>query len=606
MGEAKREFELLAPARDVLVGKAAIDNGADAVYIGGPAFGARKSAANTPEDIAELAEYAHRFYCRVFVALNTVLFDSELAEAEKMIRRLYRIGVDALIIQDPGILKLDLPPISLHASTQMHNYDMERIRFLDRLGFRRIVLARELSLEQIRAIRKEVKAELEVFIHGALCVSMSGQCYLSQHMFGRSANRGECAQPCRMRWSLKDARGKVWAEDRHLLSLKDLNLSNHIPELMAAGVDSFKIEGRLKDAGYVANVTNHYHRLLEKAMEGFPECGRAGSGVVEAAFAPDPERSFNRGSSSYFLTGRQRGLVNMDTPKSMGKPLGRVLEAKGRYLSVDTREEIANGDGLCFLKEGELQGLRVNVAAGNRVETNEEVDVAPGTMLFRNYDRRFAMMVEKRKSVRRIRIRIGVEAHGGNLRLVAADEDGVMAETVSGMVFEKADNPQQLERIVQQLKRCGDTCFLCEEVNYSGEPLFVRSSELNGLKKRLLEELEEKRKTARRVVRGGVFDDTLPYRETVDWRDNVTNGKARDFYLEHGAKEVADGFEKGGVSGECDLMRSRYCILYELGYCRKTPSGKEVSSPVFLYNEKHCFKLEFDCAACEMRVTAPL
>ncbi len=247
MEEIKRKIELLAPARDILIGKAAIDNGADAVYIGGPAFGARKAAGNSLKDIAALVEYAHRFYCRVFVTLNTILYDTELAEAEQMIRQLYHIGVDALIIQDPGILKLDIPSISLHASTQMHNYDIERIRFLDRLGFQRIVLARELSLEQIKAIRKEVKAELEVFIHGALCVSMSGQCYLSQHMFGRSANRGECAQPCRMKWSLKDDQGKILLKDRYILSLKDLNLSSYIPDLIKAGVDSFKIEGRLKD-----------------------------------------------------------------------------------------------------------------------------------------------------------------------------------------------------------------------------------------------------------------------------------------------------------------------------------------------------------------------
>ncbi|MDE5638420.1 MAG: U32 family peptidase, partial [Odoribacter sp.] len=313
-GEIKRKCELLAPARDLLIGKMAIDNGADAVYIGGPAFGARKSAANTVQDIAALVEYAHRYYCRVFVTLNTILFDTELAEAERMIKQLYRIGADALIIQDPGILKLDIPPISLHASTQMHNYDIDRIRFLDRLGFQRIVLARELSLEQIRTIRKEVKAELEVFIHGALCVSMSGQCYLSQYMFGRSANRGECAQPCRMKWSLKDRQGKILIKDRYLLSLRDLNLSTYIPDLIEAGVDSFKIEGRLKDGSYVANVTNHYHRLIEKALEQHPECGRVGAGVVTAGFEPDPERTFNRGFSSYFLTGRPKSLGNMDTP----------------------------------------------------------------------------------------------------------------------------------------------------------------------------------------------------------------------------------------------------------------------------------------------------
>lgn len=591
----KRRVELLAPARDLAVGMAAIDNGADAVYIGGPAFGARKSAGNSLQDIAALAEYAHRFYCRVFVTLNTVLFDDELAEAERIIKQLYRIGADALIIQDPGILKLDIPPISLHASTQMHNYDMERIRFLDRLGFQRIVLARELSLEQIKAIRKEVKAELEVFVHGALCVSMSGQCYFSQYMFGRSANRGECAQPCRMKWSLKDAQGKVLVKDRYLLSLKDLNLSTYIPDLIDAGVDSFKIEGRLKDESYVANVTNHYHRLLEKS-------GRVGSGTVTAGFEPDPERSFNRGFSSYFLVGRPKSLVNMDTPKSMGKPIGKVLESKGNRLLVDTSETIANGDGLCYLKDGELQGLRVNVAEGNRIITNESVKIAAGTVLFRNYDRQFVADTEKRKSVRKIRIRIEAEEQNGTLKFMATDEDGVKAAEESEACFEKATDPKQRERLIQQLKKCGDTCFVCEEVDYSGDTLFVPSAALNALKRKLLDKLTTGRETARKAVCREPIDETATYEEIIDWHGNVVNRKAKDFYMEHGAREVADGFEKTGALGECDLMRTRYCILHELGRCRKRQENKDLEFPLYLYNDKHRFRLEFDCAACCMKV----
>ncbi|MCM1029907.1 MAG: DUF3656 domain-containing protein [Oscillibacter sp.] len=595
MWELKRKVELLAPARDILIGKAAIDNGADAVYIGGPAFGARKAAGNSLEDIAALVEYAHRFYCRVFVTLNTILYDTELAEAEQMIRQLYHIGVDALIIQDPGILKLDIPPISLHASTQMHNYDIERIRFLDRLGFQRIVLARELSLEQIKAIRKEVKAELEVFIHGALCVSMSGQCYLSQHMFGRSANRGECAQPCRMKWSLKDDQGKILLKDRYILSLKDLNLSSYIPDLIKAGVDSFKIEGRLKDESYVANVTNYYHRLIE-------DYGRVGSGVVTAGFEPDPERSFNRGYSSYFLTGRPENLVNMDTPKSMGKPIGKVLEVKGNRMLLDTAEALFNGDGLCYLQSGELKGIRVNIAEGNRVTTNEPVKVAVGTMLYRNYDKRFVTAVENQKSLRKIRIGIVAEEHDGKLKLTATDEDNVKIELESETHFEKANNPQQQERILQQLKKCGDTCFLCETVHYWGETLFIPSAELNTLKRRLLDDLMKEREKARRIIRQEPFDKTVAYKETIDWHANVVNQKAKDFYIEHGAREVAEGFEKTGVSGEIDLMRTRYCILHELGRCRKKCANKDLKFPLYLYNDKHTFRLEFDCNACCMRV----
>ena len=351
-----QKVELLSPARDLVVGKAAIDNGADAVYIGAPAFGARKAAANSLEDIGTLVRYAHRFYCRVFVTLNTILYDSELAEAEKMIRQLYAIGVDALIIQDPGILNMDLPPICLHASTQMHNYELERIKFLDQLGFQRIVLARELSLEQIREIRKEVKADS----------------------------------------------GKKLIRDKYVLSLKDLNLSSYIDDLIEAGVDSFKIEGRLKDENYVANVTNYYSSLIGN----HPGIVRSGSGHILSAFEADPERSFSRGSSDYFIRGRHRGLVNMDTPKSMGKKIGIVKEIKGNTIILDAIGELANGDGLCYLEQGGLKGIKVNEAVGNRIVCNETVKLRPGTELFRNYDHRFNIRLDKVKSVRKIRIKI--------------------------------------------------------------------------------------------------------------------------------------------------------------------------------------------------------
>ncbi|WP_251621499.1 peptidase U32 family protein [Odoribacter lunatus] len=597
-----RKIELLAPARDIAIGKAAIDNGADAVYIGGPAFGARKSAGNSLDDIAALVEYAHRFYCRVFVTLNTILFDSELAEVEQMIKQLYRIGVDALIIQDPGILKLDIPPISLHASTQMHNYDMERIRFLDRLGFQRIVLARELSLEQIKAIRKEIKAELEVFIHGALCVSMSGQCYLSQYMFGRSANRGECAQPCRMKWSLKDSRENRLIRERYLLSLKDLNLSEYIPDLIESGIDSLKIEGRLKDESYVANVTNHYHRLIEAALKQQCNVGRVGTGMVSTAFEPDPERSFNRGCSSYFFTGRPKSLVNMNTPKSVGKPIGKVLEVRGNRLLLDTVETLSNGDGLCYLQNGELKGIRVNIAEGNRITANEPVKVAVGTMLYRNYDRRFITDIEKQKSIRKIRITIGVEENCGKLKLTAIDEDNTKTEVESGNCFEKASNSQQKERILQQLKKCGDTCFVCKQVHYSGDTLFIPSAELNTLKRKLLDNLMAEREKVRKIIRREPFDETVVYKTNIDWHGNVVNRKAEEFYKEHGAQNVEEGFEKTGDAGECDVMRTRYCILHELGRCRKKNTNKDLEFPLYLYNDKHCFRLEFDCTACCMKV----
>lgn len=594
-----RKVELLAPAKDRTVGMAAIDNGADAVYIGAPAFGARQAASNSIEDVAALTEYAHRFYSRVFVTLNTILYDQELAEAEKMIRQLYAIGVDALIVQDPGILRLDLPPVCLHASTQMHNYELERIKFLDRLGFSRIVLARELSLEQIREIRREVKAELEVFVHGALCVSLSGQCYLSQHLFGRSANRGECAQPCRMKWSVEDSRGKILLKDKHVLSLKDLNLSGHIGELIEAGVDSFKIEGRLKEADYVSNITAYYSSLIDR----FPETERVSSGKVYRSFDPDPEKSFNRGSSTYFLEGRRQGLVNMDTPKSLGKPLGKVCEVRGNRLRIDTRETLANGDGLCYLANGELKGIRVNKTAGEWAELNEAVSLKTGTMLYRNYDHRFVQALEKGRSVRKIRVSFRVDMAAGQWTLQATDEDKVSVTWHPEGQYEKAEQETQAGRLKQQLMKCGDTEFECTAVEITGEEvLFIPAAAANAARRALLERLREARRQHRQIMAPCRFDEKVPGPASVDWHYNVVNRKSREFYEIHGAREIEEGFEKNGGGKEKELMHTRYCLLYELGRCRKKNANADLEFPLFLRNDKHRFRLDFDCKTCFMSI----
>ncbi len=594
-----KRVELLSPAKDLAIGMAAIQNGADAVYIGAPAFGARKAAANSIADIAELVRYAHRFYCRVFVALNTILYDHELAEAEKMIRQLYGIGVDALIVQDPGILRLDLPPVCLHASTQMHNYDLDRIKFLDQVGFQRIVLARELSLEQIREIRKEVKAELEVFVHGALCVSLSGQCYLSQHMFGRSANRGECAQPCRMKWSVSDQSGKVILDNKYILSLKDLNASSFIKDLIDAGVDSFKIEGRLKDENYVANVTHYYSSLIDK----FPEVKRIGSGKSVVSFKAAPERSFNRGYSTYFLEGRPSGLVNPDSPKSMGMYIGRVLQTKGNRICVEGEETINNGDGLCYLDGGELKGIRVNHADGKWLVCNEVVKIKAGTELYRNYDRCFILQVEKMKSVRKIAIRMEVNVVGRHLEIGCTDEDGNRVVVRSEEAFDDANQVGQCERLVQQLKKCGESNYVCEGVEYVGEKvLFVPAVAANALRRRILEELERLREEKRERLLPGKEDKRAVYPVPADWRLNVVNRNARAFYAEHGVGEVEAGFEKSRISKGRDLMHSRYCILHELGRCRKFHRNADIQFPLFLFNAKHRFLLEFDCKECFMKI----
>lgn len=594
-----RKVELLSPAKDLSVGIAAINNGADAVYIGAPNFGARKAAGNSIEDLAALVKYAHRFYCRVFVALNTILYDHELAEAERLIRQLYAIGVDAVIIQDPGILKLDLPPVSLHASTQMHNYDLERIKFLDQLGFQRIVLARELSLEQIRTIRREVKAELEFFVHGALCVSLSGQCYLSQHMFGRSANRGECAQPCRMKWSVKDQAGKVVVRDRHVLSLKDLNLSASMDDLIEAGIDSFKIEGRLKDENYVSNVTAYYSSLIN----GHGGVSRVGAGKVISTFVADPERSFSRGSSDYFLNGRKKGLVNMDTPKSVGKRLGTIKQVKGNRFLIEAAEPVNNGDGLCYLENGELRGIKVNSTDGGWVVCNEPLTVRAGTELFRNYDHRFTMCLEREKSVRKIGVTIYAFACGGRLSLQATDETGVSAEYVTEEIFEKADNPAQADRIRQQLMKCGDSDFYCQEVAYNGpDILFIPAAAVNAARRCLLDRLGEEREKQREIIRMGALNTRVEYKPKIDWHNNVVNKQAELFYQEHGAQKVESGFEKSGNLKGRELMRTRYCLLYETGRCLKVHKNEDLVFPLYLYNDKHELQLVFDCKECFMKI----
>lgn len=599
-----KKIELLAPARDALIGIAAINNGADAVYIGASAFGARKEAGNRLEDIETLVEYAHRFYSKVYVTLNTILYDAELKMAEQLVRKLYEIGVDALIIQDMGLLQLDLPPISLHASTQMHNYELEKIKFLDRLGFQRIVLARELSLEQIEIIRKEVKAELEVFIHGALCVSLSGQCYLSQYMFGRSANRGECAQACRMKWTVKDKSDQVLVRDKYVLSLKDLNMSAYIDDLIRIGVDSFKIEGRLKDANYVSNVTNHYNSLINNQLKiNNNKIGRLSSGEVISDFTADAERSFNRGFTTYFAQGRQKELVNKESPKSMGKLLGRVKKVYKNELWLITAEELHNGDGLCYIGEEGLEGVRVNRVEGEKIICNEILRLMPGTLIYRNYDHQFAMQVEKSKTVRKIGVEIQIRAKDGRVELFAEDEDKVAVEFKPDQHFERAQQAQQRERIEQQLKKCGDTDFVCRSVHYEGEEvLFMPVGVINEFRRVLLIKLAQAREVRRPVVRMNPLDRQVPYLPYIPWQANVVNKEAEAFYREHRAVGIEAGFElTEAIEGKV-LMHTRYCLLYELGYCRKQFPVQTLNFPLYLCNDKYRYRLEFDCKECFMKI----
>lgn len=602
-----KKLELLSPAKNAEVAIAAINNGADAVYIGGPAFGARKAVGNSLDDLARVVDYAHRFYCRVFMTLNTILYDNELAEAERLVREAWRRGVDALIVQDPGLLRLDLPPIALHASTQMHNYDLVRIKFLDEIGFQRIVLARELSLEQLREIRRATRAELEYFVHGALCVSLSGQCYMSHYLTGRSANRGECAQACRMRWDVKDASGRCLLRDKYVLSLKDLNLSARLPELVEAGIDSFKIEGRLKEADYVANVTNYYSRILDGIVAKRPgEWKRVGSGLVSASFEPDPARSFNRGYTEYFFAGRPAGLVNMDTPKSTGKRVGVVKKARGNALFVEAEEPVHNADGLCYFDGRELCGVKVNRVEGDRLECNERVEVRPGTVLYRNYDHEFVSRLLKGDSVRKIRIALTVRAESGRLVLEAEDEDGVRVVLTDDETFAPAENPAQRERLCAQLRKCGGTDYECVRVEYLGdEVVFVPTAVLNGYRRRLLDALAVARENSRPRLEQRPLRMDVVYPLAGDWKLNVVNHLAADFYEAHGLSSLEAGFEKGGPRPGMEVMTTRYCLLHELGMCRREGRDRGVRYPLMLSNALGCFRLDFDCARCFMKVRIP-
>ncbi|MDR1683077.1 MAG: U32 family peptidase, partial [Candidatus Symbiothrix sp.] len=397
---SNRKIELLAPAKNAETGIEAINHGADAVYIGAPKFSARAAAGNSIDDIRRLTEYAHLFHAKVYAAFNTILYDNELAEAEKLIWELYRANVDALIIQDMGILNLNLPPIALHASTQTDNRNLEKVQFLEKAGFAQIVLARELSLNEIRTIASQTKANIEVFVHGALCTSFSGQCYISQAISGRSANRGECAQFCRLPYTLSDDKGKILHSNKHLLSLKDLNQSENLEKLLDAGVSALKIEGRLKDTSYVKNITAYYRQKLDAIFERRPEYQAASSGKTTPFFVPNPEKSFNRGFTDYFLFGRKTEIASVDTPKSIGEPIGSVRDVKGNYFTIASSKAIHNGDGLCFFANRQLIGFRINKVENERIYPVEMHGINKATNLYRNYDHEFEKILSKKSAER--------------------------------------------------------------------------------------------------------------------------------------------------------------------------------------------------------------
>ena len=604
----QRPIELLAPAKNLECGIEAINHGADAVYIGAPRFGARAAAGNSLEDIAELVKYAHLYRARIYVTVNTILRDEELEETEAMIWDLYRAGVDALIVQDMGITRLNLPPIPLHASTQMDNRTPEKVKFLAEAGFCQVVLARELSLEEIRKIHQACPdTPLEVFVHGALCVSYSGQCYVSQACYGRSANRGECAQFCRLGFDLVDADGKMVAKNKHLLSLKDMNQSDNLEALLDAGASSLKIEGRLKEVSYVKNVTAYYRQKLDAILKRREEYVRASSGTVKLAFKPQPEKSFSRGFTDYFLHGRNPGIFSFDTPKSLGEEVGVVKEIRENYLTVAGVKPFSNGDGLCYLDEqGRLQGFRVNRVENNKLFPQEMPRLKPKTRLYRNYDQEFEKVMQKKSAERKISVDMCLEENNFGFTLTLSDEDKNRVSVTLPREKEPARVPQA-DNLRNQLGKLGNTPFELETMELRlTENWFIPSSELADLRRRAVEKLLETRRITYPQERARWTETQHPFpTKELTYLGNVMNREAEAFYHQHGVERVAPAFEKEQPK-EAVMMFCKHCIRYSMGWC---PVHHRVRSPYrdpfFLVSSDGCrFRLQFDCKACQMRVLA--
>lgn len=602
-----RPIELLAPAKTADIGIEAVLHGADAVYIGGPCFGARAAAANSVNDIARLVDFAHRYEARVYVTLNTLLYDDELKLAERLIAELYRVGVDALIVQDMGVLRLDIPPIALHASTQTDNRTVEKVRFLYDAGFSRVVLARELSGEQIRTIAEMVPVELEVFVHGALCVSYSGQCYLSRALSGRSANRGECAQYCRLPYTLLDADRRPLIRDKHLLSLKDMNRTDRLEALLDAGATSLKIEGRLKELSYVKNVTAWYRRRLDEIFERRPEYRVASSGRVELSFEPMPQKSFNRGFTRYFFDGRpDKDMGSPDTPKSLGEPVGRVAQVRGSVLKIQGSGVLHNGDGLCFLnKKGVFEGFRVNRVEDAVVYPFEKLNISSGTLLYRNYDRLFEQALQKKSAQRRIPVDLRLYEIQDGFALKITDNSGRSAVVARDWGKEEARTPQ-IENQKAQLSRLGDTCFEARSVDVlCSKEYFLPASLLADLRRETVDRMMLVRRLSYRPSRRREEGSALYPVSELDYLGNVSNASARAFYQAHGVKKIAPAYECEPVEGVA-LMFTRFCLKRQWGRCPREnvrPQGGSVwKEPLFLQYRDTLLRLEFDCRLCQMRL----
>jgi putative protease len=630
------QLELLSPARDADIGIEAVNHGADAIYIGGPSFGARSSADNSVTEIRRLVRHAHRFNSRVFVTMNTILRDDELEPSRKLAWQLYDAGVDALIIQDMGLLQIDLPPIQLHASTQTDIRTPEKARFLQDVGLSQIVLARELDLQQIKDIRQQTDCTLEFFVHGALCVAYSGQCYISHAHTGRSANRGDCSQACRLPYQVTDAAGRFVAHDKHVLSMKDNNQSANMAALVDAGVRSFKIEGRYKDMGYVKNITAHYRKLLDELLEQRPELARASSGNTTFTFTPDPDQNFNREFTDYFVQGRKEDIGAFDTPKNPGQAIGFVTRVGPDWVELETNDAqtiLHNGDGLCYYDlQKELVGMAINRAepvsnAGLghwRVFPKDPMhgfkDLRKGLEVNRNRDTTWVRVLDKKSSDRRIGVWVNFDETPQGFALTLTDEDGNTATAQMPAAKEVADDAAQAEfRLRENLAKFGATVFELAGDQSSitlnlAQPRFVPASLINPLRREAVELLEAARLAAyTRPTRAAAVQPPVPYPEdSLSYLANVYNAKAHDFYAQHGVKVIAAAYESQEEEGEVSLMITKHCVRFSMSLCPKQAKGVTgvqgtvKAEPLMLINGKDKLTLRFDCKPCEMHVVGTI
>lgn len=606
MNRQPRNIELLAPARTADIGIEAIRHGADAVYIGAERFGARVAAGNSVSDIARLAQYAHLFGAKVYVTMNTIFSDSELKEVERLAWQLYEAGVDALIVQDMGLLRLNLPPIPLHASTQMDNRTAEKVQFLADEGFEQVVLARELSLNEIKEIHQACPdTTLEVFVHGALCVSLSGQCYISEACFGRSANRGECAQVCRMKFDLEDSEGRKIIRDKHLLSLKDLCQIDHLEQLIQAGATSFKIEGRLKDADYVKNITAAYSQAIDKIIRRHPDkYRRASMGEVKHLFTPDVHKTFNRGYTNYFLNGRQQDIFSFDTPKSLGEEVGTVKDVFNNHFTVAGLKNFSNGDGLCFIdNSGKLHGFRINkVDCGRLYPLEMPSQLKRRTRLYRNLDHAFMTTLSKESAERHLTVDIDIEETANGFQLTMTDLEGRYA-TVCVEAEKELARTHQSENIQRQLSKLGGTGLQLRTLNIKyAKNWFIPSSLLTEWRRALVAEFTNTLTSVKPQAPHTRPSEGKLVQKNITYLGNVMNSKAAGFYKEHGATTIEPAFETAHKEG-APLMFCRHCIRHSLNICPRYHGNSNPKEKLYLRlaNGKR-FRLEFDCANCTMKI----